>query len=204
MHHAIHFAKPHANGDQPSPPEQKSFWRRCPGSARSSNHRDLVDENEPFSISRESFDSYRRSFVRFPAIPQPPIPSAPTTDSVQDISARSPVAHPDAAPSRTSLDSRFSHLNSPAKRPNTFHKPDSMEEEKFEDVGLNDEAKSKKKGLFSRFGGDSSDALQSGNKSTSFGFHIPGRKRGQSGGGSELGAMKGPTSVATPMAENKD
>lgn len=78
-----------------------------------------------------------------------------------------------------------------------------MEEEKFEDVGLNDEAKPKKKGIFARFG-DSSDVAQSGNKSTSFGFHIPGRKRGQSGGGSELSSMKGPTPVVTPTAENGD
>ena len=30
----------------------------------SSNHRSMLNENEPFSISRESFESYRRSFVR--------------------------------------------------------------------------------------------------------------------------------------------
>jgi hypothetical protein len=60
------LTKDSTNDAQPSPPEKQSFWRRYPGSARSSNHRDLVDENEPFSISRESFDSYRRSFVRFP------------------------------------------------------------------------------------------------------------------------------------------
>lgn len=78
-----------------------------------------------------------------------------------------------------------------------------MEEEKFEDVGLNDEAKPKKKGIFSRFG-DSSDAPQSGNRTASFGFHIPGRKRGQSGGGSELRAMKEPVTVVTPTAEHGD
>ncbi len=48
---------------QPSPPEKESFWRKSGMSRSSSNHRSLVDENEPFSISRESFDSYRRSFV---------------------------------------------------------------------------------------------------------------------------------------------
>ncbi|KAJ5677611.1 uncharacterized protein N7477_003244 [Penicillium maclennaniae] len=153
----------------PSPPEKQSFWHRYPGSTRSSNHRDLVDENEPFSISRESFDSYRRSF---------------------DICALSPVAYADAVPSRTSLDSRFSR--SPGMSSGRFEKPDPMEEEKFEEVGLNDEAKPKKKGIFARFG-DNSDTSQSGTKSTSFGFHIPGRKRGQSGGASELCAMKGPT-----------
>ncbi|KAJ5587683.1 uncharacterized protein N7459_003448 [Penicillium hispanicum] len=169
----------------PSPPEKPSFWHRYPGSARSSNHRDLVDENEPFSISRESFDSYRRSF---------------------DISARSPVTHPDALPSRTSLDSRFSRITSPALRSTSFEKPDAMEEETFEDVGLNDEAKPKKKGLFARFGDSSNDAQPSGPKSStpSFGFHIPGRKRGQSGGGSELSAMKGPVTVTASPADNSN
>lgn len=76
-----------------------------------------------------------------------------------------------------------------------------MAEEKFEDVGLNDETKPKKKGLFSRFG-DSSDSPQTG-KSIPFGLHIPGRKRGQSGAGSELRSMKEPTPVVTP-AENRD
>lgn len=88
-------------------------------------------------------------------------------------------------------------------RSGSFDKANSMEEEKFEEVGLNDETKPKKKGLFSRFG-DSADAAQSGNRSTSFGFHIPGRKRGQSGGGSELNAMKEPTPVVTPATENSD
>ncbi|KAJ5279825.1 hypothetical protein N7478_005197 [Penicillium angulare] len=162
----------------PSPTEKPSFWHRYPGSTRPSNHRDLVDENEPFSISRESFDSYRRSF---------------------DISARSPIIHADAVPSRTSLDSRFSRITSSAQRSTSFDKADAMEEEKFEDVGLNDEAKPKKKGLFARFGDSSSDAPSSGNKSsTSFGFHIPGRKRGQSGGGSELGSMQVPAPISVP------
>ena len=66
-----------------------------------------------------------------------------------------------------------------------------MEEEAFEEVGLNDE-KPKKKGFLSRFGDSSNDAQSSGSKSStsSFGFHIPGRKRGQSGGGSELASVK--------------
>lgn len=88
-------------------------------------------------------------------------------------------------------------------RSTNFDKANAMEEEKFEEVGLTDEAKPKKRGLFSRFG-DYADAAQSGNRSSSFGFHIPGRKRGQSGGGSELSAMKGPTPVVTPATENRD
>ncbi|KKK13612.1 hypothetical protein ARAM_006024 [Aspergillus rambellii] len=123
----------------PSPPEKESFWRKYPGVSRpSSHHRNLVDENEPFSISRESFDSYRRSF---------------------DISARSPVSYTDALPSRTSLDSRFSRLTSPSG-PRPFEKqPQTTEEDCFEDVGLDDDdnnnnnnnnnsAKPKKRGLF--------------------------------------------------------
>ncbi|KAJ6036310.1 hypothetical protein N7540_000589 [Penicillium herquei] len=169
----------------PSPPEKQSFWNKYPGSTRSSNHRDLVDENEPFSISRESFDSYRRSF---------------------DISARSPITHPDALPSRTSLDSRFSRISSPAMRSSGFGKPEAMEEEMFEEVGLNDEIKPKKKSIFARFGDSSGDAAPSGTKSsTSFGFHIPGRKRGQSGGGSELGSMQTPTpSASDSTTESND
>jgi hypothetical protein len=73
------------------------------------------------------------------------------------------------------------------------------EEETFEEVGLNDEAKPKKKGFLSRFGDSNSDAQPLGSKSSnsSFGFHMPGRKRGQSGGGSELGSMKVPPSAST-------
>jgi hypothetical protein len=69
-----------------------------------------------------------------------------------------------------------------------------MQEEAFEDVGLNDEAKPKKRGFLSRFGDSSNDTQPAGSAkaSTSFGFHMPGRKRGQSGGGSELGSIKVP------------
>ncbi|KAJ5158752.1 uncharacterized protein N7500_008403 [Penicillium coprophilum] len=166
----------------PSPPERPSFWRRYPGSNKSTHHRDLVDENEPFSISRESFDSYRRSF---------------------DISARSPIIHPDAGPSRTSLDSRFSRLTPSGTQSSSFTKPDPMEEEAFEEVGLNDEVKPKKKGFLSRFGDSTNDAQSPGPKSStsSFNFHIPSRKRGQSGVGSELGAVKVTPAVTAPTDE---
>ncbi|KAE8374505.1 hypothetical protein BDV26DRAFT_269890 [Aspergillus bertholletiae] len=163
----------------PSPPEKQSFWRKYPGSNRSSNHRDLVDENEPFSISRESFDSYRRSF---------------------DISARSPINYSDAMPSRTSLDSRFPRLPSSYAR-GLGKQPTSMEEEQFEDVGLDDdnEAKPKKKGIFSRLGEFTNDNQTSSN--SKLGFHIPGRKRGQSNVGSELGSMKSPPIVESELRD---
>lgn len=77
----------------------------------------------------------------------------------------------------------------------SFEKPESMEEECFEDVGLEEEeAKPKKKSLLSRFGDFSSDSQTSDSSPKSsqshLGFRLPGRKRGQSGGGSEMGAMK--------------
>ncbi|GAD96585.1 conserved hypothetical protein [Paecilomyces variotii No. 5] len=155
----------------PSPPEKQSFWHKYPGSAGSSNHRSLVNENEPFSISRESFDSYRRSF---------------------DISARSPVSQVDTLPSRTSLDSRFSRMTSrSAINGSTFDRPQSMEEEeRFEDVVLGDDVKPRKKGIFSRIGETLSETPSSTSNSrpssTYLGF-FPGRKRAQSGQGSELG-----------------
>lgn len=83
-------------------------------------------------------------------------------------------------------------------------RPETTDEERFEDVGLNDEAAKvshKKKGIFSRFG-DSSEAPVPANgdagrpSSSHRGFHLPGRKRGQSGQGAELGTIDHP--------ENKD
>jgi len=75
------------------------------------------------------------------------------------------------------------------------------QEDDFEEVGLNDEAKPKKKGIFARFGDSSGDTQQSGSAkpTTTFGFHIPGRKRGQSGGGSELNPMNIPTPTSNPV-----
>ncbi|KAM5439130.1 hypothetical protein McanCB56680_003763 [Microsporum canis] len=156
----------------PSPTETNSYWQR-PSSRKAS--RNLLDENEPFSISRESFDSYRRSF---------------------DISARSPVSqHSDTAASRTSLDSRLSRncprstVNGSVPEPPTVNDIDEVEDP-FEDVPLADGSKLKKRGLFSRLG-DSSAGSQVQGKSLSshHTFHFPGRRRGQSGQGAELTSM---------------
>ncbi|OAX80503.1 hypothetical protein ACJ72_05160 [Emergomyces africanus] len=186
----------------PSPTEKKSFWHR---SSSQNNTRSLVDENEPFPISRESFDSYRRSF---------------------DISARSPISQTDTAASRTSLDSRFSRLTTPRSTisGHTFdlqpkspyevreHERDRVQEqdqvqEQFVDVGLNEDTKTKKKGFFARFGDnamitttspagtgtggvDPADNNNNNNNSRpgsshlSLGFYLPGRKREQSGAAS--------------------
>ncbi|KIV88794.1 hypothetical protein PV10_08437 [Exophiala mesophila] len=156
----------------PSPTEKKSFWAKSPASG-TNNHRICFNEHEPFSISRESFESYRRSF---------------------DISGRSPILQADSFTSRTSLDSRPSSryptrstLNS-----STFDHPSA--DEGFEDVKLNEDAKNqpKKKSFLSRFGDASGE--HSGKEDGKHHFHLPGRRRGQSGTGSELGEVPRPQS----------
>ncbi|OCL13531.1 hypothetical protein AOQ84DRAFT_104870 [Glonium stellatum] len=162
----------------PSPPEKPGFWHsRSNASTTSSNHRSLLSENEPFSISRESFDSYRRSF---------------------DISARSPIPDVDCRP-RQSLDSRRARLPRSSLNERRIDTPDATAEEGFEEVGLNDEVKPvKKRGLFARFG-DNSDTPANNNaenrpSSSHHTFHFTGRKRGQSGQGAELRNMPRPNS----------
>jgi len=154
----------------PSPPEKKSFWPRRSNPSGSSNGAGNSESGiEPFSISRESFDSYRRSF---------------------DISARSPVIPNETG--RQSLDSaRMPRLPRSAIGEGRFERQPPTAEESFEDVGLNDDhqaKQTKKKGLFSRFG-EGSESMQS---MTGSKFHITGRRRGQSGVGEELGNMQGP------------
>lgn len=153
----------------PSPPERKAFWSsRSNGSSNTSHTRSTLSENEPFNISRESFDSYRRSF---------------------DISARSPVLNGENKP-RQSLDSRMAYqprTSSSFVRP----PPTTAEEEEFENVGLDDGPKPKKRGFFSRMTDSSEVPVGAEARPTSshHGFHFAGRKRGQSGQGAELGSM---------------
>ncbi|KAL9621607.1 MAG: hypothetical protein Q9160_003999 [Pyrenula sp. 1 TL-2023] len=121
-----------------------------------------------------------------------------------DISARSPVSQQEGFPTRASLDSRSARLPRSAVNGTTFEKPQSTQEEVFEEVGLNDEqAKPKKKSFLSRFGETVSESPPSGTEnikpSTSHhGFHLPGRKRGQSGAGAELGSIERPASKGKP------
>lgn len=100
--------------------------------------------------------------------------------------------------SRQSLDSK--NIVSPRatiKEQIDRERPETTDEERFEDVGLNDETTKvshKKKGIFSRFN-DNSDAPAIGGdaarpNSSHRGFHLPGRKRGQSGQGAELGNIE--------------
>ncbi len=117
---------------------------------------------------------------------------------LQDISARSPIVQSEIAPSRQSLDSRTSRLpRSAINGSGRFERPQPTDEEGFEDVGLNDESKPKKKGLFSRFSNDTPESPASADvsrpSSSHYGFHIPGRKRAQSGQGAELGDIDKPT-----------
>ena len=78
--------------------------------------------------------------------------------------------------------------------------PRTAEEEIFEDVGLNDEAKQppKKRGIFARFGDNTESSAPIDNSrpnSSHRGFHLPGRKRAQSGQGAELGHMTKPANT---------
>jgi len=168
----------------PSPPEKKAIWpKRSNNSTSSSTHRSVLTENEPFSISRESFDSYRRSF---------------------DISARSPVISQELnSRGRSSLDS-MPRLPRSAIGERIFERQPPTAEEGFEDVRLNDENKppqpspqARKKGFFSKFGDDQTPP-QSPTSSTSR-FHLPGRKRGQSGQGAELRDMSRPVTSTAPV-----
>ena len=96
----------------------------------------------------------------------------------------------------------MSHPSRSVVKSDSFSRPEptNEDEEGFEDVGLNDEGKqpSKKKSIFARFG-DNSDMPVTGDAprpaSSHRGFHLPGRKRGQSlGQGAELGNMDRPVS----------
>ncbi|KAH6606377.1 hypothetical protein Trco_005530 [Trichoderma cornu-damae] len=156
----------------PSPSEEKGHWPRRYLSSRESS--DSSGEIEQFSISRESFDSYRRSF---------------------DISARSPITAYDVA-TRQSLDSaRFARLPRSAMHRNLEQLPTA--EENFEDVGLDDQKQQpRKRGFFSKL----TEGQEGGSSSAQTGvsrFLMPGRKRAQSGQGSELGTMEHTTVAST-------
>lgn len=108
--------------------------------------------------------------------------------------------HADSFTSRTSLDSRRSGIPPRSSVSiDTFARPppiESSQEEGFEDVKLQDEAvhKPKKKSFLSRFG----ESADEPNNSSGDGKHhfslLPGRRRGQSGTGSELENVQRPGS----------
>ncbi|GJN68468.1 hypothetical protein VFPBJ_02937 [Purpureocillium lilacinum] len=157
----------------PSPTEEKGQWpRKYLSSRASSDTRSSFGDIEHFSISRESFDSYRRSF---------------------DISARSPITGHDM-PTRQSLDSaRFPRLPRSAIDRRMMERQPPTAEEGFEDVGLDDHKQPpRKRGFFSKFGDSQDKDGHLAEPSPVSRFLMPVRKRGHSGQGSELGAMDRP------------
>ncbi|OAQ72353.2 hypothetical protein VFPPC_12759 [Pochonia chlamydosporia 170] len=152
----------------PSPTEDKAQWPRKYLSSRASTETgSSVGDIEHFPISRESFDSYRRSF---------------------DITAKSPIISHDGL-GRQSLDSaRFRRLPRSAID-RKFEREPPTAEEGFEDVGLDDHKQQpRKRGFFAKL----TDSQDSSGQATVSRFLMPGRKRGQSGQGSELGTMDVP------------
>ncbi|CAN8098971.1 unnamed protein product [Discula destructiva] len=175
----------------PSPTADKeASWPRRYLSRNSTDTRSDLGEIEPFGISRESFDSYRRSF---------------------DICAKSPVNNQDAFPTRRSMDSsRFQRM--PRQRLFDREPPSAVEEgegegEGFEDVGLNEDEEKpqmytqqappqpKKRGFFAKFSdlnnqenGRVSPTMSPSPTASRFSL-LPGRKRAQSNQGSELGQV---------------
>ncbi|KAJ8121903.1 hypothetical protein ONZ43_g1762 [Nemania bipapillata] len=155
----------------PSPTDEKGLWpRRLANSRTSMDTRSSIGDIEHFSISRESFDSYRRSF---------------------DICAKSPVIVHDLP--RQSLDSAgFGRNPRSSVRHRSFERELPTAEEGFEDVGLNDEKQPqpKKKSFFAKF----SEPQESNTHAEGLARFIPGRKRAQSGQGAELGPVERPQS----------
>ncbi|ODA78798.1 hypothetical protein RJ55_06182 [Drechmeria coniospora] len=158
----------------PSPTEEKAPWpRKFLNSRRSSDTRSTSSfgDMEHFSISRESFDSYRRSF---------------------DISARSPVATSPVSPTGQTFDSSYLPRVPRSAMDRRIERQPPTAEEGFEDVGLEDHKPppTRLRGFFSKFA-ESQDRDSAGDTSVSR-FFITGRKRGNSGQGAELTRMERP------------
>ncbi|KAK4691272.1 hypothetical protein P7C71_g5691, partial [Lecanoromycetidae sp. Uapishka_2] len=134
--------------------------------------------------------------ARSPVYPHETTSARGSTDARKSLDARGSLD------TRGSLDSKFGRPGRPSK--SDFERPEPTDEEAFEDVGLNDEIRQvpKKKGIFARFGDNSELPSTTGDAprptSSHRGFHLPGRKRGQSGQGAELG------SIDRPIANGND
>jgi len=176
----------------PSPQHEKpTFWHsKSNVSTTSSNHRSLLSENEPFSISRESFVSYRRSFDISAR--------SPIQDNVHETYPRQSLDARRSVDTRRSLDVRRSRATprSSMQQPRHSESHEQVPEEGFEEVGLNDEPKPqpKKRSIFSRFG-DNNHANEKTEErpNSSHHFSLTGRKRAESGAGSELKPMPKPS-----------
>ncbi|KAI0478693.1 hypothetical protein GGR56DRAFT_631342 [Xylariaceae sp. FL0804] len=170
----------------PSPVEEKGLWPRRPAapSRSSMDTRSSIGDIEHFSISRESFDSYRRSF---------------------DICAKSPVIVHEAP--RHSLDSaRYPRMPRTSIKNRSFDRDLPAADEGFEDVGLNDEQKlaqqqqPKRRGFFSKF----SDSQEPSNHTQVMSRFIPSRKRAQSGQGAELSPIERPQTTSEEEEEEEE
>jgi hypothetical protein len=176
----------------PTPIDKPSgFW-----SSRSNSSRSTISDSEHFVISRESFDSYRRSF---------------------DISARSPI--PSASPEyetfgRLSLESQVSFGQLRFRQDRSIEWPrENFANEEFEDVTLGEDGKrtdassqpTKKKGLFARFS-ESTERGEAHPKPASHNFSFSSRKKPQSVPSSELTSMPRPgiAAGAPPTAAQAD
>lgn len=109
------------------------------------------------------------------------------------------MIHSDSYTSRTSLDSRSFRLPPRSSVSyDTFARPTPVDiEEGFEDVKLQEDAthKPKKRSFLSRFGESADDANTNTNGDSKHHFSIlTGRRRGQSGTGSELEPVQRPDS----------
>jgi hypothetical protein len=177
-------------------------------SQTSPQHRRITGVCHSVSRARASTHTGGHLYVAVPRL----WPVTPLTVA-QDISARSPIqdcgieTYPrqslDARRSvdtRRSLDvrrSRATPRSSMQQHRESTDQP-AVPEEGFEDVGLNDEPRplpQKKRGLFSRFGDNNhaDDKKTEERPTSSHHFSLTGRKRAESGTGSELKPMSRPS-----------
>jgi hypothetical protein len=173
-------------------------------------HRSCISDDEPFNMSRESFDSYRRSFVRY--ILSSSFQCCSLLSS-QDILARSPITDTDSL-YRRSLDSSILVPPSPAQTTLQERRkqdwPDG--EDYFEDVKLNEEMRpaARIRGLFSKFGTSAASphappALPPSNSATHRVLPLfSGRKRGQSIQGAEMATIPQSRESATVGVDGDD
>ncbi|KAJ8606979.1 hypothetical protein MRB53_040576 [Persea americana] len=188
-----------SNGVKSIDVKRETACRICAECTTSSNHRSLINENEQFNISRESFDSYRRSFVSLVHRIRH------TFLTEQDISGRSPIIRPNEH-TRGSLDSRSFAPRDERLSSTTCSissTTTSTTRRDFEDVGLDDaKPQIKKKGIFARLTestNEQSDARPASSHEKSSWHHFGGRKRGQSGQGAELASFP---DMISPAREN--
>ncbi|KAF3939420.1 hypothetical protein ABW19_dt0201515 [Dactylella cylindrospora] len=128
----------------PSPTEKKSFWGKSEPTAAAS--KDVPDTQDiGFAISRESFDSYRRSFDISAR--------TPVTDSQRHSMQSSRSSFDALGWGRQSLDSKLSYPNRlPSIDVSESASEEDEGEEEFRDVDLNDNSQApKKKSFLGRF-----------------------------------------------------